>query len=170
MNYSYHVNIKGSSFISLYSIFNMIVEEYTRVNKSNSVYLVVSSMLLLLPILQYVMKTPKNNYENVLASLLLINVFFSSLFWMDPVPWTAIHFFDGVFGKVSSIAFTIYVLFLKQLEVEMKVLFLFCLFFSAVAFYYSNKFSREVWCSKNHIACHLLFHLLIGAGCIFAFF
>jgi len=150
--------------------FKWEVEWRERVNQSNSVYLVLSSMILLLPIFLYVMKNKKNNYENALASLLLINVFFSALFWMDPVPWTAIHFFDGVFGKVSSIAFTIYVLFLKQLEVEMKLLFLLCIFLAAIAFYYSNEFSREAWCSKNHIACHLLFHLLIIAGCIFAFF
>lgn len=107
--------------------------------------------------------------EVTLVSFLIINVIISFLFWADPIRNSIIHFYDGLFGKISYFLFAIYILFVKKLNYLLKGASIGLLFASLCFFYYSNELSSQIWCSDKHIICHALFHLLIALGCAMAF-
>jgi hypothetical protein len=136
----------------------------------NNYYLVISTLGLLFPLAIFVMNTHKNNYEKGLAFLLLINLVISFLFWLNPIQNSWIHFYDGLFGKISYLLFSIYILFIKKLEQRLKLVFLFILVSSFYAFYCSNSKSSNSWCCEEHILYHSTFHILISLGTAFAFF
>ena len=50
-----------------------------------NIYLLLSSLLVLLPLSFFYLKTNKNNYEYILANLLIINMILSLLFWSNPI-------------------------------------------------------------------------------------
>jgi hypothetical protein len=108
-------------------------------------------------------------YENMLALLLLINIVLSFLFWSDPIEKNAIHFYDGIFAKISYVCFSIYILFIKNIDYKWKLLFLLFLSSATMMFYYSNQCSKENWCCKSHLTCHSIFHLFTSLGSSIAF-
>lgn len=74
-------------------------------------YLLLSSLLVLLPLSLFYMKTDKNKYHYILANLLIINMILSILFWSNPVKQGLIHKIDAVFARISLICFLLYIIF-----------------------------------------------------------
>jgi len=134
----------------------------------NGFYLSITTMFLLFPIIIFIQNDKKNIYETILACLLVINIILSFLFWTNPIENNLIHFYDGICGKISYIVFSIYILFLKNLEYKIKLIYLILIFLSSLMFYFSSKFKKK-WCSKNHLLCHSIFHFLISLGSSIAF-
>lgn len=131
-------------------------------------YLSITTLFLLFPIVIFIY-SKKNIYETFLAFLLLMNIMFSFLFWINPIENSSIHFYDGIFAKISYIVFPIYILFIKTIQYKIKLLSLILLLLSSIMFYYSNENSQKKWCSKKHIIYHSIFHFLISIGCSIAF-
>jgi hypothetical protein len=135
-------------------------------------YLIGSSFYFFFPIVVFFYRhlTYSNTYfELVLATLLSLNIIFSSIFWSNPLARSNIHRLDGLFGRISLVSFSIYTLFLKSTEIAYKIAFLFSLFMAMYFFYYSNYYSSHNWCSREHVSCHFMFHICITSGCIFTF-
>lgn len=135
----------------------------------NHFYLVGSSLLLLFPIILFIRNPNKNAYETGLAILLSCNIILSFLFWMQPIRHNQIHFYDGIFAKISVVLFTIYILFVKKMENIYTLLFFFFLFIALYMFYCSSIHSCQEWCSDTHIIYHLIFHIFISLGCMVVF-
>ena len=129
----------------------------------------ITSLFLFFPIIVFIYKDDNNLYETLLALLLYINIILSSLFWTNPIQNSVIHFYDGIFGKISFFLFTIYILFVKQVDYRLKLAFLGILIVSLTVFYQSNEHSKREWCSNNHVLCHSIFHILISIGSSIAF-
>ena len=127
-----------------------------------------STLFLLFPLIIFIFNK-KNNYEIFLSLLLLTNIILSFLFWSNPVKNNIIHFYDGLFGKISFLIFSIYIIFIKNINYKIKLLFIIILIFSLIMFYYSNYYSKNKWCSKKHLFYHSIFHYLISCGCCIAF-
>ena len=132
-------------------------------------YLSITTLFLLLPIIIFICNSKKTLFETVLAFLLLTNIEFSFLFWLHPTKNSLLHVYDGILAKISYIAFPMYILFIKEIEYRIKLLFLVIFLFSSIMFYYSNDHSKKNWCSKKHLLCHSTFHFLISVGSAIAF-
>jgi hypothetical protein len=129
----------------------------------------ITSLFLLIPIIIFSFKDIKIIPEIILAFLLTNNIIISFLFWKNPTKISRLHFYDGIFAKISYILFPIYILFIKNIDYLLKILFIIIFLLSTILFYYSNSHSKKCWCSKKHILCHSLFHILISIGTSFAF-
>ena len=135
----------------------------------NGCCLSITTLFLLFPIIIFIYNYKNNICETILALLLLINIILSFLFWINPIEKSLIHFYDGIFAKISFILFSFYILFIKDIEYKIKLIFFIILLLSSIIFYYSNKNSKKNWCSKEHLICHSIFHILIRIGCSIAF-
>ena len=132
-------------------------------------YLLFSSFFGLLPLAFFYLNPHKNNYENVLVCLLLINFGLSLLFWSKPIKNGTIHTIDAFFARVSFICFIAYIVFLKKISIIYKIISIFLFLIGIVMFYNGDKESSKNWCSKNHSMCHMFFHLFIFLAACFAF-
>ena len=128
-----------------------------------------STLFLLLPLIVFLSKSKPNKYEIGLALLLIISTIVSLTFWYNPIQNSTIHLYDGIIGKITFIMFSIYIFFIKVVQLYIRLFFLVILFITLVLFYYSNKESTIKWCSCNHISWHVLFHLSISIGASMAF-
>ena len=135
----------------------------------NSSYLSFTTLFLFFPIIIFIYNPKKTVFEIVLVFLLSANISFSFLFWLRPIQNSIIHVYDGILAKLSYIVFPIYILFIKEIEYKLKLLFLMIFLSSSIIFYYSNNHSKKSWCSKEHVVCHSLFHFLISVGSAIAF-
>jgi hypothetical protein len=135
----------------------------------NSFYLSITSLLLLFPIIIFKHNNNQTIYKKILVLLLLINIMLSFLFWINPIENSILHYYDGIFAKISYIVFIIYILFVKKINYKIKLIFIIILFVASFMFYYSNINSKKIWCSKKHIIIHSIFHFLASIGCFFAF-
>lgn len=129
----------------------------------------ITSLFLLIPIIIFSFKDIKIIPEIILAFILTNNIVISFLFWKNPTKNSRLHFYDGIFAKISYILFPIYILFIKNIDYLLKILFIIIFLLSTILFYYSNSHSRKCWCSNKHILYHSLFHILISIGTSFAF-
>jgi hypothetical protein len=129
----------------------------------------ITSLFLLIPIIIFSFKDIKIIPEIILAFILTNNIVISFLFWKNPTKNSRLHFYDGIFAKISYILFPIYILFIKNIDYLLKILFIIIFLLSTILFYYSNSHSKKYWCSKKHILYHSLFHILISIGTSFAF-
>ena len=129
----------------------------------------ISTLLLLFPIIIFYSNSNKTILEFILAFLLTNNIIISFLFWKNPIKNSLLHYCDGIFAKISYVLFPIYILFIKDIDYFLKIIFTVIFLLSSTLFYYSNYHSKESWCSKKHIIYHSLFHILIGIGTTFAF-
>jgi predicted membrane channel-forming protein YqfA (hemolysin III family) len=134
----------------------------------NRPYLFVTSLLMLLP-LTFLNKFHITIEETILAGFLLLSSSLSSAFWINPVPKSTIHYYDGIFAKISIILFSIYVLFIKEIDFEFRVAFVILLSIGLFMFYKSNKHSTKKWGSRKHTYYHVIFHIFIIYGSIIAF-
>jgi hypothetical protein len=136
----------------------------------NHFILVISSLFLLTSLLFInFIPTKLNSFEILLSILLIVNVLFSILFWSHPINGCCIHYYDAIFARISLLLFSIYILFVKNTTIKIRILYTLVLSISLFFIYLSNTFSKEKWCSINHILCHFLFHIFISIGTIFAF-
>ena len=131
--------------------------------------LCISTLLLLFPIIIFYCNVNKTIPEIVLAFLLTNNIIISFLFWKNPIKNSLLHYYDGIFAKISYVVFPIYILFIKDIDYFLKILFTVIFLLSTTLFYCSNYHSKDCWCSKKHIIYHSLFHLVISIGTSFAF-
>jgi hypothetical protein len=129
----------------------------------------ITTLFLFFPIIIFLYNKNKTIWEYILALLLLTNIFLSFLFWSNPIENSLIHFYDGIFAKISYLLFTIYILFIKDIKYKIKLASLMLLFISSIMFYYSNINSKKNWCSYKHLVFHSIFHFLISVGCSIAF-
>jgi hypothetical protein len=135
----------------------------------NGCCLSITSLFLLFPLIIFSYKTQHIIPEFVLAFLLTNNIIISFLFWKNPSKNSRLHYYDGILAKISYILFPSYILFIKDINYILKILFTLIFLLSNTMFYYSNYHSKRCWCSKKHIIYHSLFHLLISIGTSFAF-
>lgn len=135
----------------------------------NPQYLHVTSILMILPLFIFIKKEEPTIEENILAVFLLICACLSSAFWINPVKNCRIHYYDALFAKISIFLFTIYILFMKDMDFQYKFFYLLIFSTALFMFYKSNKHSSKEWCSKRHILCHIIFHTFIITGAMFAF-
>jgi hypothetical protein len=135
----------------------------------NNYYLVISSLLLLLPILLFLRNKNKNINKNILATLLFINLILSILFWSNPIENSFINHLDALFARISFVIFTLYFLLIPDLDFYHKILFFIFLFISLLLAKYSKKHSNIKWLCNDHIKCHCTFHLVVSLGCCIAF-
>jgi len=129
----------------------------------------ITTLFLLFPIFIFLYNENQSIWEIILVLLLVSNIILSFLFWRNPIENSLIHFYDGIFAKISYILFPIYILFIKNIGYKIKLLFLIILFISSIMFYYSSINSKKKWCSSKHLVCHSIFHFLISIGCCIAF-
>jgi len=131
-------------------------------------HLLFSSLFSLLPLSYFYFKKDKNNYEYVLAALLLINLILSIMFWSNPKKNGLIHKIDAFFARISILFFVIYVIFFKEIIFH-KVCFLILSSITVFMFYNSNKESSKGWCCQTHTNSHMFFHLFAFLGATIAF-
>lgn len=134
-----------------------------------NIYLLLSSLLVLLPLSFFYLKTNKNNYEYILANLLIINMILSLLFWSNPIKKGLIHKIDAFFARVSLVCFILYIVFLKKISILCKMSFLILFFIGIFMFLCGDKESSKNWCSKNHTNYHMCFHLFAYLAACYAF-
>ena len=132
-------------------------------------YLSITTLFLLFPIIIFFYNKNKTIWEIFLVLLLLTNIILSFLFWSNSTEKSLIHFYDGIFAKISYILFSIYVLFIKDTKYKIRLAFLIILFASSIMFYYSNNNSTKNWCSRQHLVFHSIFHFLISIMSSIAF-
>jgi surface polysaccharide O-acyltransferase-like enzyme len=133
-------------------------------------FLSITTLFLFIPILFFLNNNNHNNSERFLVFLLIINISLSFYVWaIEPIQNSDIHFYDGLFAKVSVFIFTIYILFIKQTHFNIKLSFTILLVISFYFFYYSNYYSSREWGSQQHVKYHSVFHFIISIGCTTAF-
>ena len=142
-------------------------------NGNKCIVLSLSSLFFLVPLAVFFAKHRdpfrRWTYEHILAVLLVCNVVFSVSFWLNPIRPSIIHSLDGLFAKISAIVFSVYILFIKSLSLKMRITAFAILCLISILRYYSHIYSRDNWCSPNHVLVHALFHFFASAGCSFAF-
>jgi hypothetical protein len=143
----------------------MIREPFTN---NNHQYLRYTSMLLLISIAYFLCTIPdiKNHpkVEFILAIFLLVTLVCSQLFWDHPIQHSTIHKIDAIVAKIVIFSFIVYTLMYK-----FKISYLLVLAAIFISFYYSHKYSRQEWCSTNHLCCHGLMHLFCFIATFYTF-
>ena len=129
-------------------------------------YLLVGSSFLLL--LNCIYKR-QNIWEHGLAGLVFVNFALSVMFWMNPVKGSWIHQVDAVFAKISLLAFTTYIMFMKPIVSRRKIAYTIALSFVAIMAFFSDAHSRLDWVCRDHIMSHFAFHVFASTGTLFAF-
>jgi hypothetical protein len=127
---------------------------------------VASTFFLCIPLILY-WTYPSTKIQHGLATLLILNIILSLLFWSNPIQHSFIHTIDAIFAKISYVCFTVYIL-CNDMPLPFKLLFVSILLLSALLFYYSHVHSVE-WGSPEHVMFHSMFHGMTSAGCSLAF-
>ena len=142
-------------------------------NGNKCIGLSLSSLFFLIPLAVFFRKHRdpfrRWTFEHIFAVLLICNVVFSVAFWLKPVRPSIIHSLDGTFAKISFIVFSVYILFIKSLSLNLRAIAFAILCLVSILRYYSHIFSRANWCSTEHVIVHSLFHFFASIGCSFAF-
>jgi hypothetical protein len=137
---------------------------------NNHKILVFSSSFFIAPFLYlYLFIQNPNPYEIVLSILLLCNLFFSVLFWNNPVKFSLLHTLDKYFVRLSVIAGFVYISLIKDIEYYNKYMFYVLYFLFMVLAKLSTIESDKVWCSDMHIFYHFLLHTIGISGSYIAF-
>jgi len=133
----------------------------------NHYLLMFSSIGFLIPIIRLLSIREPCGIKYALSILFCCNFLFSFLFWYNPIRFSLIHFFDGVFAKVTFFFFSLYVIFIKPIEIIKKNIYISLLNSAIILFYFSDYYSNMDWCSPIHIFFHFLFHsIIIFAGVV----
>ena len=135
------------------------------IKNSNHKYLKYTNLLLIFSILYFFQYTKqKPILEYVFVLFLIIIIIFSQLFWNNPIKNSQIHKIDAIIAKISIISFILYTLIYK-----FRYHCLFIILFGTISFYFSNYYSKQQWCSNNHIFCHGLLHILCFIFTLYTF-
>jgi hypothetical protein len=141
---------------------NILPNQY-HVN-SNHKYLCYTNLLLVIPLIIFIFNKKKHIIEYLLASLIILTVIFSQLFWNNPIRHSNIHKIDAIIAKISIISFILYTSIYKY-----KHEYLFLLLGTFISFYFSNYYSTQKWCSTKHLCWHGILHILCFVGALYAF-
>jgi uncharacterized membrane protein YgaE (UPF0421/DUF939 family) len=107
----------------------------------------------------------KSWIECILLSILILTMICSQLFWNNPIQHSTIHKVDAIIAKIAIFSFILYTLWYK-----FKLSYLFVLFAMFVSFYFSHHYSRQEWCSHQHLCCHGSSHIFCFIATFYAFF
>jgi|LauGreSuBDMM15SN_2_FD.fasta_scaffold17330_2 FlaA1/EpsC-like NDP-sugar epimerase len=139
--------------------------------ESNAYYLCYTNLLLIIPIGYFLFniqtETPK--IEFLLATMLLIVIYFSQQFWKNPIKHSRIHRIDAIVAKITIVSFILYTLFKFSNSFDVLWMCYLVLFAIVTSFYFSNKYSNEEWCSNKHLCCHGLLHIFCFIATFYAF-
>ena len=136
----------------------------------NNYYLVLSSCLFLISVIYFICNFDNNNFKIFIALLLLLNIIISILFWKDANYKSIMHKLDGLLGKISFILGCLYILFIKKDCLNYhKIIFIILVMIVLILFYNSDKISKTLWCSNEHIIIHSCFHIFATACTLFVF-
>jgi hypothetical protein len=91
----------------------------------------------------------------------------SAIFWSNPVNGSIIHKIDGRLAKIIGVIVIAHLLFYARLELP---IFVFGLFGTMLFFYLISVHSSQSWCCADHVACHLIFHIITSLMLGFVFF
>jgi len=94
-------------------------------------------------------------------TILILSLIFSMLFWLNPLRNGTRHKFDSVFSKLSTLLFSLYLLFYKESDQLDKTIYILALTMSITLFNLSSSCSNHKWCSHNHVLVHAFFHIII---------
>jgi hypothetical protein len=134
-----------------------------------------TSLLMLLPLLFLKYKREKNMVLNLknpihyLELLLIITLLISIMHWLTTPAkisedeYSILFIIDGYLAKLSAFIITIYVLFIKKIDIIYRLLGFIFGICAITAFYHSSIESKIAWCSEMHILYHAIFHI----NCIF---
>ena len=138
--------------------------------------LIFTSLTFLIPLNKYYEKQNKNDFENIIAILLLINLLSSLIHWSSgdsksgPIRYTVTHKVDMEVTKILLVLMPVYILFYKENVVyctKEKVVVLLVL--GVLLYHMSNKESFKDYQTSNHIVPHVLFHIVALIGATIAF-
>jgi hypothetical protein len=132
-------------------------------------YLCITSGLFSITLFIYFLKNNKNLEKNILAFFLFLCLILSQLFWYNPIEHSLIHKIDKIIAKINAFLFICFILFYKNLSLEVKLLFILLGILSILAFYRSFCFSRKEWCSDDHLVNHGLLHISAFFGSLYVF-
>jgi hypothetical protein len=129
-------------------------------------YLCYTNQLLIVSLLYFLFNKQKTTawMEYVLASLLVITILFSQLFWKNPIKQSVIHRIDAIVAKISIFSFVLYTLIYK-----FKYSFLLVLFAFSISAYYSHLYSSQEWCCDKHLFSHGCLHIICFIATFYAF-
>ena len=102
--------------------------------------------------------------NKLLSALLLANFATSIAFWMNPIQKSFLHTVDSFFAKLSLLAFTVYMMFIKGATSRDRFLYVLVLSFTVIMAFFSNISSRSEWACTGHILCHFVFHIFANIG------
>ena len=128
-------------------------------------FLLFTNLLLLYSIVYFFTNnTVHTLIEYILVSLLPFTIFFSQLFWINPIRYSVIHKIDAFIAKIVISSFIIYTLIYKY-----NFSYIILLHFIFLSFYYSNYYSSKKWCCNNHLFFHGLLHIFCFIATFYSF-
>ena len=138
--------------------------------------LIFTSLLFLIPLNKYYEKTNKNDFENIIALLLLTNVLSSIIHWCSgnsnsgPIRNTVTHKLDMDLTKILLVLIPVYILFYKEnVDYCTKEKVVVLLILGLLLYHMSNNESSKDYQTSNHIVPHVLFHIIALIGATIAF-
>jgi hypothetical protein len=132
---------------------------------------VITSVVLIAPVIYWVCYYSDNNKNSSLLFLLFIILIMSIVsvfFWSDPVSNrnTLVHTVDAACARVTIFTFIVYNLYY---QIHNSKFFL-CMAIMFLFFYLSDSYSAVEWCGNDHIYSHFGAHMFALAGIYFTFF
>jgi hypothetical protein len=127
-------------------------------------YLLYTNLLLVISLFYFFFKRNKSLAECILATMIVIIIITSQIFWDNPIKKSDIHTTDAAIAKIVILSFIIYIFSYK-----FKFSFLIILLAICLSFYFSNYYSNQEWCCDQHIFCHGLLHIFSFFGTFYAF-
>jgi len=128
-----------------------------------------TSALFLISFIYYLYWSKKNVNEVILGWCLIIVFYFSQLFWHNPIRGSLIHKLDAYIAKISIAYFIVYTLFCKKMRYVQITQYLYMICIVIMAFYLSNYYSNQEWCSIKHIIFHTILHQVCFLLSLYAF-
>ena len=135
----------------------------------NPQYLRITSILILLSFIFFIVYSKKNIYEILLSVCLLLTFLSAQMFWNDPVRDSIVHKFDSVTTKTTIVCFVVYTATQKLTTAVLAFSYMASLFTMFYFFYLSHCYSSNEWCCDQHIYSHGLAHIFCFLSSLFAF-
>jgi len=135
----------------------------------NYKYLKITNSLLFISIIFYFLYSKKNLIETSLVTSLYVTIFFTQIFWSNPIKNSLVHKIDAIVAKMVIFSFIFYTIFLKLITIYLIVSYWFVLIFIGISFYLSNYYSSQIWCCNKHIISHGCLHIFCFIATFYAF-
>ena len=149
-------------------IINLEIINTNDIKRTNYKYLCYTNLLLVLSVLYFLFNLKSINKNSIIeiifAISLIITIILSQLFWRNPIKSSRIHKIDAINAKIVILTFILYTIIFK-----FKLSFLFILAAIFISSYFSNRYSKQEWCSNKHILCHGLLHIFCFIATFYTF-